>query len=55
VNTTAAATDSPADPVVCVMLCSRIARLPPRGRSSAIATTAIGTDAETVRPTRNAR
>ena len=55
VNTSAAATDSPADPTVCVMLCSRIARCPCRGRNSAIAMTAIGTDADTVNPTRSAR
>ena len=33
----------------------RIARLPFLGRTIAIALTAIGTDAETVNPTRNAR
>ncbi len=54
-KTTAAATDSPAEPVVCTMLCSRIARFPPRGFSAQIASTAIGTEAETVRPTRSAR
>jgi hypothetical protein len=54
-NTTAAATDSPAEPVVCTMLCSSIARCPRFLRIAQIARTAIGTDADVVRPTRSAR
>jgi len=49
------AIDSPADPAVCTMLCSRIvASRPPifeRTRKSAIEITATGIDALTVRPT----
>jgi hypothetical protein len=54
-KTTAAATDSPAEPVVCTMLCSSIARWLPLRRIAQIARTAIGTEADVVRPTRSAR
>jgi hypothetical protein len=54
VKTTPAATDSPAEPIVCTMLFSRIVDLP-IFLKTAIASTAIGTDAETVRPARRAR
>ena len=49
VNTTPAASDSPADPIVCTMLFSRIVEPPIRLRTE-IASTAIGIDALTVRP-----
>ena len=43
-NTTPAATDSPADPVVCMMLFSKIV-VPKNFRPSEIANTAMGMDA----------
>jgi hypothetical protein len=46
-----AATDSPADPAVCTMLFSRIEALP-NARSRLMLRTAIGIEAETVRPAR---
>ena len=52
VKMTPAATDSPAEPVVCTMLFSRMVDLP-RARSRLIDSTAIGMDAETVRPARS--
>ena len=59
VKATPAAIDSPADPVVCTTVFSRMEACPPRRRENArkivIERTAIGTDAETVRPTRSAR
>src|SRR5712671_5515500 len=54
VNTTPPATDSPADPIVCTMLFSRIVE-PPSLLSTEIASTAIGIDALTVRPARSPR
>ena len=54
VKTTPAATDSPAEPIVCTMLFSRIVELP-SFLKTAIERTAIGTEAETVRPARSAR
>src|ERR1700689_2652855 len=48
---TPAAADSPAEPVVCTMLFSRIVE-PPNGRRMLIERTAIGIEAETVRPAR---
>ena len=54
VNATPAAIDSPAEPIVCTMLFSRIVELP-SFLNTAIASTAIGMDAETVRPARSAR
>ncbi len=51
VKITPAATDSPAEPVVCTMLFSRIVDLP-NARRMEIERTAIGIDAETVRPAR---
>ena len=54
VNTTPAASDSPADPIVCTMLFSRIVD-PPRRFSTEMASTAIGIDALTVRPARSPR
>ena len=50
VKTTAAATDSPADPVVWTMLFSRIVEFPSFLRI-VIAMTAIGIEADVVRPT----
>ncbi len=52
VKMTPAATDSPAEPVVCTMLFSRIVALP-SARSRLIESTAIGIEAETVRPARS--
>src|SRR5438552_17830647 len=52
VNTTPPATVSPADPIVCTMLFSRIVA-PPSFFSTEIASTAIGIDALTVRPARS--
>ena len=53
------AMDSPAEPVVCTTVFSRIDARPPRSwekaRKSVMDTTAMGTEAETVRPTRRAR
>ena len=46
-----AATDSPADPAVCTMLFSRMVALP-NARSRLMLRTAIGIDADTVRPAR---
>jgi hypothetical protein len=54
VKTTPAAIDSPAEPVVWTMLFSRIVDLP-RVRKNATARTAIGMEAETVRPILSAR
>jgi hypothetical protein len=54
VNATPAATDSPADPIVWTMLFSRIVARPKR-RSTEIESTAIGIEAETVRPAFKAR
>jgi hypothetical protein len=54
VKTTPAATDSPAEPMVCTMLFSRMVELP-RRLKTAIDSTAMGTEAETVRPALNAR
>jgi hypothetical protein len=54
VNTTPAATDSPAEPMVWTMLFSRIVE-PPRRFSTEIASTAIGIDALTVSPARRPR
>ena len=51
VKITPPATDSPADPVVCTMLFSRMVALP-RARSSEMDRTAIGIEAATVRPAR---
>ena len=53
-NTTPAAIDSPAEPMVWTMLFSRIVE-PPSFLSSEIASTAIGIDADTVRPAFSAR
>ena len=59
VNATPAAIDSPAEPVVCTTQFSRMVAREPSTRDSArnrlIEITAIGTEAETVRPTRSAR
>ena len=59
VKATPAAIDSPAEPVVCTTVFSRIEARPPssfeKARKSVIERTAIGTEAETVRPTRRAR
>ena len=54
VNTTPPATDSPAEPIVCTMLFSRIVE-PPSLLSTEMASTAIGIDALTVRPARRPR
>src|SRR5205807_7310417 len=54
VKTTPPATDSPADPIVCTMLFSRIVE-PPIFFSTEIASTAIGIEALTVRPARRPR
>jgi hypothetical protein len=54
VNTTPAAIDSPAEPIVCTTLFSRIVDLPSR-LSSEIDSTAIGIDADTVSPAFSAR
>ena len=54
VNTTPAAIDSPAEPMVWTMLFSRIVDEPSR-LNTEIASTAIGIDAETVRPALSAR
>ena len=53
-NTTPAATDSPADPIVWTMLFSRIVDFP-SFLKTAIESTAIGTEADTVSPARSAR
>ncbi len=53
-NTTPAAIDSPADPIVWTMLFSRIVDDPSR-LNTEIASTAIGIDADTVRPALSAR
>ena len=59
VKATPAAIDSPAEPVVWTTVFSRIEARPPRTRERArkrvIETTAMGTEAETVSPTRRAR
>src|SRR5262249_160675 len=54
VKTTPPATDSPADPIVCTMLFSRIVD-PPNLLRTEIARTAIGIEALTVRPARRPR
>ena len=54
VNTTPAAIDSPAEPVVWTMLFSRMVERP-RVRKNATASTAMGIDADTVRPILSAR
>src|SRR5947209_8591650 len=54
VKTTPPATDSPADPIVCTMLFSRMVE-PPSFFSTEIASTAIGIEALTVRPARRPR
>src|SRR6266853_493619 len=54
VNTIPAAMDSPAEPVVWTMLFSRMVDFP-RVRKKATANTAIGIDADTVRPILSAR
>ena len=54
VKTTPAAIDSPADPIVWTMLFSRIVDLLKRLKT-AIASTAIGIEADTVSPARSAR
>ncbi len=51
VKMTPPATDSPAEPVVCTMLFSRIVALP-KARSSEMERTAMGIEAATVRPAR---
>src|ERR1700723_4149075 len=52
VNITPAASDSPADPVVCTMLFSRIVERP-NARRILMDKTEIGMDADTVSPARN--
>src|ERR1700733_8903854 len=52
VKITPAATDSPAEPVVCTMLFSRIVDLP-KARKIEIERTEIGIDADSVRPARS--
>src|SRR6202030_558176 len=52
VNITPSASDSPADPVVCTILFSRIVDRP-NARKILIDSTAIGIDADTVSPARN--
>src|SRR5262249_32151108 len=52
VNMTPAASDSPADPVVCTMLFSRIVDRP-KALRMLIDSTEIGIEAETVSPARN--
>ena len=52
VKITPAATDSPAEPVVCTILFSRIVDLP-NARRMEIESTEIGIDAETVSPARS--
>ena len=54
VNTTPAATDSPAEPMVWTMLFSRIVE-PPSRFSTEMASTAIGIEALTVSPARSPR
>jgi hypothetical protein len=54
VKTMPAAMDSPADPVVCTMLFSRIVECP-NVRKKATANTAIGIEADTVSPILSAR
>ena len=54
VNTTPAASDSPADPMVWTMLFSRIVE-PPSFLRTEMARTAIGIEALTVSPARNPR
>ena len=53
VKTTPAAIDSPAEPMVWTMLFSRMVESPSR-LSTAMASTAIGIEAQTVRPARSA-
>jgi len=52
VNITPAASDSPAEPVVCTMLFSRIVDFP-NARRMEIESTEMGMEAETVRPARS--
>ena len=54
VTATPAAIDAPAEPIVCTMLFSRMVDLPMYLKTP-IASTAIGIDAETVRPAVSAR
>ena len=54
VNTTPPATDSPAEPMVCTMLFSRMVE-PPKRFSTEMASTAMGIEADTVRPARRPR
>ena len=54
VKTMPAAIDSPAEPVVCTMLFSRMVDFP-RVLKKATASTAIGMEADTVRPILSAR
>jgi hypothetical protein len=54
VKTAPAAMDSPAEPMVCTMLFSRIVERP-RRLNTALASTAMGIEAETVSPARSAR
>ena len=54
VKTMPAAMDSPAEPVVCTMLFSRMVDFP-RVLKKATASTAIGMEADTVRPILSAR
>ena len=49
---TPAAADSPADPVVCTILFSRMVERP-NARKMLIESTAIGIEADTVNPARN--
>ena len=55
VNIAPAANDSPALPMVCTMLFSRMESRRRTKRSTPIEITAAGTDAETVSPTRSPR
>ena len=59
VKATPPAMDSPAEPVVWTTVFSRMEARPPRrcekARKRVMDTTAMGTEAETVRPTRRAR
>ncbi len=54
VKTTPPATDSPADPIVCTMLFSRMVE-PPSFLRTEMARTAIGIEALTVSPARSPR
>ena len=52
VKITPEATDSPAEPMVCTMLFSRIVDLP-KARNAVMDSTAMGIDADTVSPARS--